>query len=134
GMLILPPATLDAGNRKGDKLRNQARAAEVKGDFDHALDLAKQAFDADPSDPAYQLTVRRIQFEDGVMHVGSGHRLRDAGPLEEALAEFEKALAIDPSLDMAGQEIRRTKEMIERQKTGAKAPLPGITPEDEKTL
>ncbi len=36
------------------------------------------------------------------------------GQLEQALAEFEKAYGLDPASEIAVQEIRRTKEMIER--------------------
>jgi general secretion pathway protein D len=133
-LLALPPFPLTAKTRKGDKLRNQARAAELKGDYDQALKLADQAMQEDPSDPAYVLEVRRVRFEDGVMHVSNGHRLRDAGHLDEALAEFQKAYDIDPSSDLAAQEIKRTKQMIERNKNGGKEPAVQITPQDEKTL
>jgi general secretion pathway protein D len=132
--LALPPAPLLAKTRKGDKFRNQARAEELKGNYDEALKLAKQAMQEDPSDPAYVLEVRRVTFEDGVMHVSNGHRLRDAGHLDEALAEFQKAYDTDPSSDMAAQEIKRTKQMIERNKNGGKEPVATVTPQDEKTL
>jgi len=133
-LLALPPAPVLAKTRKGDKLRNEARAAELKGDYDQALKLAKQAMQEDPSDPAYVLEVRRVTFEDGVMHVSHGHSLRDAGHLDEALAEFQKAYEIDPSSDLAAQEIKRTKQMIERNKNGGKEPVATISPEEEKTL
>ena len=107
-MLALPPASLLANNRKGDKLRNQARTEEVKGNLDHALQLAEQAWRTDPSDPGYQLEVRRVRFETGDMHVKNGQKLRDAGKIAEALAEFEKAYAIDPASDIATEEIKRT--------------------------
>jgi len=133
-LLVLPPAPVLAKTRKGDKLRNEARAAELKGDYDQALKFAKQAMQEDPSDPAYVLEVRRVTFEDGVMHVSHGHSLRDAGHLDEALAEFQKALDIDPASDLAAQEIKRTKQMIERNKNGGKEPVATISPEEEKTL
>ncbi len=135
-LLILPPAPLLAKNHKGDKLRNEARAEELKGNYDHALELAEEAVKEDPSDPAYLLEARRVRFEAGVAHVSNGHKLRDAGRLEDALAEFEKAYAIDPASDMAQQEIKRTREMIERYKTGGVAALtyPTLSKEDTKTL
>jgi general secretion pathway protein D len=133
-LLVLPPLPVAAKTRKGDKLRNEARTAELKGDYDTALKLADQALQEDPSDPAYVLEARRVRFEDGVMHVSNGHRLRDAGHLEESLAEFQKAYDIDPASDIAAQEVRRTKQMIERVKNGGKEPIAEITPEDQKTL
>ena len=73
------PREVQAKTRKGDKLRNEARAEELKGNYDHALELATQAVAEDPSDPAYLLEARRVRFEAGVTHVSNGHKLRDAG-------------------------------------------------------
>ena len=123
-----------AKTKKGDKLRNDARAEELKGNFDHALELAEQAMATDPSDPSYLLEVRRVRFEAGLMHVKNGQRLRSAGKLEEALAEFEKAFGTDPASDIAQQEIRSTKAMIERAKNGGEPTATLVTPEDMKTL
>ena len=113
-ILCLPPAPLAANNRKGDKLWNEARVEEGKGNLDHALQLAEQAFEQDPTDVGYQLEVRRVRFEAGAMHVKNGQKLRNAGKLSEALAEFEKAYGIDPASDIAVEEIRRTRAMIQR--------------------
>src|SRR5579859_1528827 len=137
--LLVAALPLLAKTRKGDKLRNEARQAELHGDYDKALDLAMQALNIDPSDPAYQLEARRVRFEDGMMHVGNGHRLRDAGHLDEALAEFQKAFSVDPSSDIAAQEVKRTKEMIERYKNppsaaDAASEAAAKKREDEKTL
>src|ERR1700735_2846437 len=108
-LLSMPSATLLAANRKGDKLLNEARQEEAKGNLDHALQLAGQALEQDPSDPGYQLEVRRVRFEDGEMHVKNGQKLRNEGKLPEALAEFEKAYGTDPSSDLAMQAIKRTR-------------------------
>ena len=67
GVLILPPAPALAKTRKGDRLRNEARTAEVREDFDKALELASQAVEEDPSDPSYVLALRRMRFEAGSM-------------------------------------------------------------------
>src|SRR6185312_12051428 len=109
-LILLPPAPLAARTRKGEKLRNDARAQENRGNFDEALRLAEQAMDADPDDPAYRLEVYRIRFEDAAMHLKNGQKLRTAGKLDEALVEFRKAYGVDPSSDIAAQEIQRTQE------------------------
>jgi general secretion pathway protein D len=136
--LILPPSPLCtellAKSRKGDKLRNDARAEELKGNYDHALDLAEQAMATDPSDPSYMLAVRRIRFEAGLAHVKIGRQLRGTGKLDEALAEFQKAYGIDPASDIAEQEIRRTRQMIDRVKNGGEPTAASVTPEDLRTL
>ena len=128
-LMLLPPAPVLASSRKGEKLRAEARAEEVKGNLDHALELAEQAMDQDPGDPSYRLEVTRIRFEDGAMHLKNGQKLRNAGKLEEALAEFQKAYGVDPASDIAAQEIQATKKMIERAKLpGAQAEDRGLTP------
>ncbi len=117
-LMILPPAPLLAGTKKGDKLRNQARTEELKGNLQKAFDLTSQAVAEDPGDPSYNLQLHRLRFELGVQHVQTGQKLRDAGKLPEALAEFEKGYGIDPASDVAAQEIRRTHEMMDREKDG----------------
>jgi len=140
-VLAMPPAPLLASNRKGDKLWNEARTEEAKGNFDHALQLAEQAYELDPSDIGYQLEVRRVRFEAGDMHVKNGQKLRNAGKVSEALAEFEKAYAIDPASDIAMEEIKRTRAMIQRNSNPSGAPPAAANDsaaaklkEDEKAL
>ncbi len=138
--LAMPPVSLLATTRKGDKLWNEARLEESKGNLDHALQLAEQAFELDPSDIGYQLEVRRVRFEAGEMHVKNGQKLRNAGKLSEALAEFEKAYGIDPASDIAMEEIKRTRAMIQRNSTPADNPGAAAKDsaardkEEEKTL
>src|SRR5580704_7619542 len=132
-LLATPSVPLLASNRRGDKLFNDARQEEAKGNLDHALQLAGQALEQDPSDPGYQLEVRRVRFEAGSMHVKNGQKLRNEGKLPEALAEFEKAYAADPASDIAMQEIGRTRAMIRRNSKAADNPG-AANLEEEKTL
>ena len=57
-------------------------------------------------------------------------KLRTAGKIDEALAEFEKAYAIDPASSIAEQEIRRTRAIIEREKKKALGPEGESKPEE----
>ncbi len=127
----------DARNRKGEKLLTEGRAAEVKKDYDTALEKYEAALSEDPGDAAYQLSVNRVRFQAAQSHINLGQKKRAAGNLADALAEFEKAYAIDPASSMADQEIRRTRAMIEREKkkdpnakseSGAGAGEAGMTP------
>lgn len=108
--------TAAAGNRKAEKFLQQGKQAEARGDYDTALELYERALALDPSDAAYLLHVRRARFAAGQRHVDLGQKLRREGKLEEALAEFQKAFAIDPGSTIAEQELRRTNQMIEREK------------------
>src|SRR5579859_34920 len=123
--LLAPP--LAAKTRKGEKLLSEGRTLEAKKQYDEALDLYEKALSEDPNDIGYQLAMRRVRFQAGQAHVERGLKLRLNGKTAEALAEFEKAYAIDPSSSIAEQEIRRTREMLERDKKGADS---GAKPED----
>jgi general secretion pathway protein D len=69
----------------------------------------------------------RLRFFAGGQHIHAGEQLRDAGKLQEALAEFRHAAEIDASNFEAFQEIRQTAELIQRQeleKENANQPKP----------
>lgn len=110
---------LDAKTRKGEKLLNQGREAEARKQWETALDFYEQAMLDDPSDPAYQLATRRVRFQAAMARVDAGQKLRSEGKLDEALREFQRGYAIDPASSISEQEIRRTQEMIEREKSPA---------------
>ena len=57
-------------------------------------------------------------------------KLREQGELQEALGLLEEAAAIDPSNDLAAQEIRRTQELMQKQSGGQPAAPPRREEED----
>lgn len=107
---------LAAKSHKGDKLLAEGRVKESRKDFDGALELYEQALSEDPGDPFYQLCVDRVRFQAGQAHVTTGLKLRQQGKLTEALTELQKGFQLDPSSSIAEMEIRRTQEMINREK------------------
>jgi general secretion pathway protein D len=116
--LMLCPQVELLASRKGDKYLKLGRQAEARKDYELALDYYTKAMDLDPSDPAYEVAVRRMRFQAGQIHVNKGQQLRQAGQLDAAVQEFQRAFAIDPGSAIAIQEMRRTMEMIERNKKG----------------
>lgn len=89
--------------------------AEEQSDHDAAYEAYKQAYDLKPRNAQYMAAYTRLRFYAGTEHVRAGQVLRDSGKLEEALAEFERAVEIDRSSFIAQQEVRRTAGMIRRQ-------------------
>jgi len=123
---------LAARTRKGDKLLAEGRVHELKQEYDQALELFEKAWAEDPSDAAYQMSVRRVRFQAGMRHVDRGQALREEGKLEEALEAFLKGYAVDPASTIAVQEIRRTRAMIERERRKTAPSTPeerGLTPQ-----
>ena len=110
---------LPGASRKAKQLYEQGRRAEVQTDYDGALQLYEQAQIEDPRDNRYQLSVRRMRFVAAQAHVDAGRRLRDdEGLLDEAMAHFQRAIEIDPSLTVASQQYQRTLEMIKQRRDG----------------
>ena len=106
----------EARTKKGEKLLKDGQLAEARKEFDKALTLFEQALESDPRDTGYQLAVRRARFQASQWHVDKGQDLRKAGKLDEAMAEFQRAFALDAASTIAEQELRRTFDMIQREK------------------
>lgn len=115
-----------AASRKARGLYRQGREAELAGEFDRALELYSLASSEAPRDHRFSLAERRVRFVAGQAHVDTGLELRSQGRYEEALTEFERAVAVDPSSSVAIQEHGRTLALIEKRDEAGK---PGEPPE-----
>ena len=101
---------------KAKSLYDHGKDAEARQNYEKAFDFYKQAYDLKPKDLRYRSAFERMRFLAAASHVHRGQLLRDAGKLDEALPEFQKALEIDPSSFIAQQEVRRTQEMVNEVK------------------
>ena len=116
--LLVVAATLPALADKAKSFYKQGQDAEARQNYEQAFEDYKQAYDLKPKDLLYRF--ERLRFLAAASHVHRGQLLREAGKLEEALAEFQKAAEVDPSSSIAQQEIRRTQRMMDE----AKSPVP----------
>jgi general secretion pathway protein D len=110
-------------------LYNKGKIAESRQNYEQAFEFYKQAYDQKPTDVGYRSAYERLRFYAGASHVHRGQLLREAGRLEEALAEFQKAAETDPASAIAKQEIKVTQQMIDAAKGGspqAAAPEPTV--------
>jgi general secretion pathway protein D len=111
-VITILPAIADKAKTFFDK----GEDAEARQNYEAAYDFFKQAYDLKPKDLRYRASFERLRFKAAATIVHRGQGLRDEGKLEEALALFQKAGEIDPSLYIAQQEIRRTLQMIEEKR------------------
>jgi general secretion pathway protein D len=125
-LLLVFAVTLAPAADKAKELYAKAQDAEARQNYETAFDFYKQAYDLKPKDLRYRAAYERVKFLAGASHVHRGQLLRDGGKLDEALAEFQKAMEIDPSSFIAQQEFRRTKDLINQatNPTQASAPPP----------
>src|ERR1700722_4810133 len=100
---------------KAKDLYAKGEDAEARQQYEAAYDFFKQAYELKPKDLRYRAAFEHIRFEAAASITHRGQKLRDGGKLEEAVGEFQKAPAIDPSLFIAQQELTRTLKMINEQ-------------------
>ena len=86
---------------------------------DAALESYRKALEEDPENSKYLLYYERARFRAAMDHFKKGRRLKEANQLFEALAEFRMAASIDPSIDLASQEIQTIESIIEDQEKKA---------------
>src|SRR2546427_536074 len=126
-ILLVVAISLSAA-ASANSLFKKGKDAEARQNYEQAYEYYKQAYDLKPKDLAYRAAYERLRFYAGASHVKRGQLLRDSGKLDEALAEFQKAVEVDSASLIAQQEIRRTQQMIDAAKTPAPqsaAPQPG---------
>ncbi len=112
-LLLVAAITLPAAADKAKTLYEQGQDAEARQNYEGAYDFYKQAYDLKPKDLRYRTSLARARFEAAAAVVHRGQKLRQEGKLDDALAAFQKAVSIDPSLFIAQQELARTQKMIE---------------------
>src|SRR5271167_2987128 len=118
-VLLVLAVTLAIAADKAKILYNKGKDAEARQNYEQAYDDYKGAYDLKPGDLAYRAAYERLRFLAGASHVHRGQLLREAGQLDTALAEFQKAVGIDPSSSIAQQELRHTQQMIDAAKAAA---------------
>ncbi len=120
-VLVLTMA-LPAVADKAKSLYDKGTDAEARQNWEQAYELYKQAYDLKPKELRYRTAFERSRFQAAAAHVHRGQQLRESGDLSKALAEFMRAAQIDPSSDVARQEIQRTQEMDKSQGPRSAAP------------
>ena len=110
-LLVTLPAFAD----KAKDLYTKGQDAEARQQYEAAYEFFKQAYDLKPKELRYRSAFERTRFQAAASIVHRGQKLREDGKLQEAMAEFQKALTIDPSLFIAKQELLRTQKMLNDQ-------------------
>jgi general secretion pathway protein D len=107
-VFTIVPAIAD----KAKSIFQQGEDAEARENYEAAYNFYKQAYDLKPKDLRYKASFQRMRFKAAATVVHRGQKLLDDGKLQEAVAEFQKAIQIDPSLFIAQQELKRTLQLI----------------------
>jgi general secretion pathway protein D len=111
-VLLVVLAILPAIADKAKTIYEKGQDAEARQNYEAAYEFYKQAFDLKPKDLRYRTSFERMRARAAQTIVHHGVLLREQGKLQEAIAEFQKAAQIDPSLFSAQQELKRTQQML----------------------
>ncbi len=112
-LLLLFGLILPSSAESSKSLYKKGQLAEARQNYEQAYDFYKRAYDETPQDVSYRSAYERLRFLAGASHVHRGQLLREAGRLQEAMVEFQKAVEIDPSSAIAKQEMKVTQQMID---------------------
>src|SRR5579864_5819607 len=112
-------------------LYKKGQDAEARQQYEAAFEFYKSAHDASPKDLKYRIAWERSRLNAAAVKVKRGQMLRSQGDLQDALAQFQTALSIDPALQIAQQEITTTEDMI--KSSGAPAPQQAGPPPQPKS-
>lgn len=119
-----------AGCPKANQDFEAGRKAESIQDYDTALVHYERALRASPTNAEYKLRATRMRSMDGQFHLQQGQKLMDKGQIEAAVAEFEKAVGVDPSNMAAQQELQKAMNML-AEKRAASQPEQAPPPKNQ---
>jgi general secretion pathway protein D len=93
----------------------RATKAEQARDFDTAMQEYKIALDQNPANIDYQLKYEQARFAAAFTHFQAGRRALQANDLDTAKKEFQRTVEIDPTNDLAVQELQRISDIEQRR-------------------
>jgi general secretion pathway protein D len=123
-LLIIALPALASTDKAAKAAYEKGKAAEARQDFITAYNFYHQAYGLKPTDLTYRTSFEYVRFLAAAAYVHKGELLVNAGKLQEALTDFEQALAIDPSSFIAQQQANKTRQLIQKSLSPSAAPAP----------
>jgi len=113
--------------QSANSLFKSGQNAEAHEDYDTAFDFYQKANAKNPRDITYRIALFRVRTSAAGAHVTNGRKLLQNGDEEGALAQFLHAAALDPSNEVATQEIRK----LQSRKNPSAVPPEAAIPQAE---
>jgi general secretion pathway protein D len=108
-VLLLLASTGCAAHRAYRSAEEEERAQH----WDLAVLAYQKAAEMDPENLRYKISLTRARNRSALVHYDRGRLYRTSGNLDLALIELEQAVAVDPTIATAQQELQRVKADIE---------------------
>jgi general secretion pathway protein D len=119
-----------AGSKKAKQAYINGQAAEVKDDPITAYEDYYQAWKLEPKNLRYKTAYERLRFVAASAHVSRGEKLLAQKDTTGALTEFLRALEIDPSNELAHQDIQKARDQFSSPKPNQETAIPGNKAEE----
>ena len=123
-LVVLAVSAFASADKDAKKLYEKGKQAEARQDYITAYNFYHQAYDVKPDDLRYRAAYEYVRFLASASYVHQGEILQKAGKLQEALTDFEQAIAIDPSSFIAQQQANKTRELIKKSLNPPPPPTP----------
>jgi general secretion pathway protein D len=123
-LLSLSTCCLAFSGPRAKTLFERGQTAEAKDDPITAYENYYQAYEKEPKNLRYKTAYERLRFLAGSAHVTKGEKLSEQGDQTGALTEFLRALEIDPSNELAHQDIQRTRDKLSAPTANQETSLP----------
>ncbi|MGD0932598.1 MAG: cohesin domain-containing protein [Candidatus Korobacteraceae bacterium] len=133
-LLVLVAAALASTDKQAKALYDKGKQAEARQDYISAYNYYHQAYQLKPTDLTYRSSYEYVRFLAAAAYVHKGQLLMSSGKLQEALTDFEQALAIDPSSFIAQQESNKVRQLLQKNANPGASLPPSTESELDKRL
>jgi general secretion pathway protein D len=121
-LLILAVSAFANNDKQAKQAFEKGKNAQARQDYITAYNFYHQAYELKPTDLTYRAAYEYVRFLAAASYVHQGELLMNSGKLQEALTDFEQALAIDPSSFIAQQQANKVRLMIKQSLNPAPPP------------
>ncbi len=133
-LLVLVAAALASTDKQAKALYDKGKQAEARQDYISAYNYYHQAYQLKPTDLTYRSSYEYVRFLAAAAYVHKGQLLMNSGKLQEALTDFEQALAVDPSSFIAQQESNKVRQLLQKNASPGASLPPSTESELDKRL
>src|ERR1700691_3486100 len=123
-LLCLSHSSFARSTPKAKTLYANGQTAEAEDDPITAYEDYYQAYHKEPKNLRYKTAYERLRFVAASAHVNRGEKLSAQGDVTGALTEFLRALEIDPSNELAQQDIQHARDKLATPKANQETSIP----------
>jgi general secretion pathway protein D len=123
-LLCLSQSSFARSTPKAKTLFANGQTAEAKDDPISAYEDYYQAWKLEPKNLRYKTAYERLRFLAASAHVSRGEKLLAQNDTTGAVTEFLRAMEIDPSNELARQDVQKARDKLSSTKPNQETSIP----------